>query len=291
MSESTRCGRVFFDPAVLSEVPRGRLRRRVVELSRHTPADGGASLVVARASSLIRGPEDVLPAWCDAETRYLVLLDVPEPAVLRLPSILRLHRPDQRMHVTRDDGTLRRLVISLSREWPWEGILDAYVLLDSLVVVHGDMTVRSFPIDRVPGLKILGPQGALGFEIAVDGSFLHWPAADLHLGPSQLLQAVDPMYMADVEIERYAREKISVALRDMRSEQGLTQSEIDGLSDRHVRRLEKEEIRLTADAAERFAEAFRMSLPGFLSELGRRITGLRDAPDDLRSVRLARRRP
>ncbi len=247
---------------------------RQLSATTHTGPEQG--LVVARASELV-GPDRVrLPDWVDAETRYLVLLDVPEQAVLRLASTLRLHKPDQRLQVCRDPSVLQRLIIALKRPAPWEGILDAYILEDSLVVVLGDMSVREFPIGKLPQVGRLEPAVVSQFVIDSAGSYLYWPDGDVHLGPSQMLQAVDPVYLSEVEIRRYEMENVSQALLDMRNDRRLKQTEIPGLSGRHVRRLEKEGMRLTVEAATKFAKAFGLKLPGFLDELSSRITDLRE---------------
>ena len=233
------------------------------------------SLVVALASELM-GPNRLrLPKWVDTETRYLVVLDVPEQAVLRLASILRLHKPDQRLQMCRDPLVVKRLVIALKRPAPWEGILDAYILEDSLVVVLGDMSARQFPIRKLPRIGCFEPAVLRHFVIDSAGSYLHWPDRDVHMGPSQMLQAVDPMYLADVEIRRYQMENVSRALVDMRHDRRLRQTDVPGLSERHVRRLEKEEVRLTVEAATRFADAFGLTLSELLDELSERITALR----------------
>ena len=83
------------------------------------------------------------------------------------------------------------------------------------------------------------------------------------------------MYLAEVEIRRYEMEKISLALLDMRNDLQLRQTEILGLSERHVRRLEREETRLTVDAASKFASAFGLTLSEFLDKLSERIAVLR----------------
>ncbi|MXW19054.1 MAG: DUF2442 domain-containing protein [Gemmatimonadetes bacterium] len=170
---------------------------------------------------------------------------------------------------------MKRLVIALRRSAPWEGILDAYLLEESLVVVLGDMSVREFPIGRLPRVRRFEPTVVSRFVVDSAGSYLYWPDRDVHMGPSQMLQAVDPMFLSDVEIRRYEMENVSQALLDMRSDRQLKQSDIPGLSERHVRRLEKENVRLTVEAATRFASAFDMTLSEFLDELSRRITGLR----------------
>ena len=277
MSDARPFSHIFFYGTVEDCLPDAEFRSLASQLSATTHTGPEPSLVVARASELI-GPDRLrLPKWVDTETRYLVVLDVPEQAVLRLASTLRLHKPDQRLQVCRDPLVVKRLVIALKRPAPWEGILDAYVLEDSLVVVLGDMSARQFPIRKLPQVGRFEPAVLSHFEIDSAGSYLYWPDRDVHMGPSQLLQAVDPMYLADVEIRRYEIEKISLALLDMRNDLQLKQTEIPGLSERHVRRLEKEEVRLTVEAATKFACAFGLTLSEFLDELSERITALRGA--------------
>ena len=136
------------------------------------------------------------------------------------------------------------------------------------------MRVWKFSVGRLPKVGRFEPAVVRRFEIDSSGSYLHWPDGDVHMGPSQMLQAVDPMHLADVEIRRYEMENVSLALRDMRHDRHLKQTEIPGLSERHVRRLEKEEVRLTVDAANKFADAFELTLSEFRDELSGRITGL-----------------
>lgn len=275
MSDPRPFSHILFFGAVEDCLPDAGFRSLANQLSRSAPTDAEASLVVGLASELMDPDRIKLPDWVDTETRYLVVLDVPEPAVLRLASTLRLHKPDQRLRVSRDPLVVKRLVIAVTRPAPWEGILDAYVLEDSLVVVLGDMSVREFPIRSLPKVGRLEREEFRRFEIDSAGSYLYWPCRDVHLGPSQMLQAVDPMYLAEVEIRRYEMARVSLALLDMRNDRRLKQAEIPGLSERHVRRLEKERARLTVEAATRFAGAFGLTVSEFLDELSERITALR----------------
>ena len=276
MSEARPFSRVVFFGTVEDCLPDAGLRCLARQLSATAHAEPQPTLIVARASELMRPDRVTLPDWVNTETRYLVVLDVPEPAVLRLASTLRLHKPDQRLQVCRDPSVVKRLVIALKRPAPWEGILDAYVLEDTLVVVLGDMSVREFPIDRLPRVRRFAPAVVGRFVIDSAGSYLHWPDRDVHMGPSQMLQAVDPMYLSDVEIRRYEMENVSQVLLDMRNDRQLKQTDIPGLSGRHVRRLEKEAARLTVEAAKKFASAFDVTLSGFLDELSERIAALRE---------------
>ncbi|WP_419949991.1 hypothetical protein [Candidatus Palauibacter sp.] len=280
MSDARPFSHIAFSGTVKDCLPDAGFRSLAGQLSAAAPAGPSPSLVVALASELMGSDPLRLPDWVDTDTRYLVVLDVPEQAVLRLASRLRLHKPDQRLQVCRDPSVVKRLVIALTRPAAWEGILDAYVLEDSLVVVLGDMSVRQFPIERLPKVRRFEPAAVRRFVIDSSGSYLHWPDPDVHMGPSQMLQAVDPMHLADVEIRRYEMENVSQALRDMRRDRGLKQTAIRRLSERHVRRLEREEMRLTVDAATKFAGALDLTLAEFLDELSERITAQRLLIDD-----------
>lgn len=274
MDEIRRFDRIDFHGSVVDYLPKAL--KSEAALLESVVADGtGLSLVVARASEILSTAPWTLPSWVDTATQYLVVLDVPEQTIPRLATILRLHKPDRRLHISRDPEVAKRIVIALSRSVPWEGIVDAHVISDLLCVLLGDMTVREFPKKELPGLRNVSQQVFKHFQIDSAGSFLHWPDLDLHMGPSQLLQAVDPAYLADVEIERYAMENVSQALYDMRVDRSLRQTDIEGLSDRHVRRLENEQTRLSVGAAEIYAGAFGQDFAEFLDELSERVTALR----------------
>lgn len=256
------------------------LKSAIRRLHEQVFEDLDRELCVTTCSELLIPSRGGLPNWIGPDCQFLIFMDLPEPAAMRLPSTLNIRKPESRVHLTRDAAAVKRMAIALLRTEPWEGIVDAYVLGDQLVTVLGDLTIREFPRKQLPKLCDLSPQALASFEIDSSGSYMYWPELDVHLGPSQLLQAVDPMYLADVEIGRYARDKTSLVLLDLREEHSLTQAEIGGLSERQVRRLEKEESRLTVDASRKYAKALNLSLDEFLRVLASRISELRDPTDD-----------
>ncbi|HEV3051803.1 MAG TPA: DUF2442 domain-containing protein [Longimicrobium sp.] len=244
-------------------------------------------VAVLCASELLASGRNNLPAWSSAsETRYLLIADVPEPALVRLPRILGVRRPDYRMYVTRDAGTIHRLIIGLSRRQPVLGIVDAYPLGGEFHVLTADFELRCFPIRKLPILARLGAADLAQFSVDEDGSYLHWPAHDLHIGVSQLLQEVDPAFMADVAMERNEYDNTGVALRAMREERSLKQSEIPGISARQVSRVEAGVSRLRYSAAQKFAAAFGMETGALLDQLGRRASALFNVSHQARPLRL-----
>jgi hypothetical protein len=248
-------------------------------------------VAVVCASELLAGGREGLPQWAGPNTRYLVLNDVPEPTLVRLPRILGVHRPDYRLYVTRDAGTVRRLLIGLSRRQPVLGIVDAYLLNADLHVLTADFEPRCFPVRRISPLAGLDAAERAQFSVDEDGSYLHWPVRGLHIGVSQLLQEVDPAFMTDIAIERNEYDRVGPALRAIREERGLRQSDIPGLSVRQVSRVEKGTSRLRYAAAQKFATALGMETGVFLRELGRRAAALHGGSDMPRPPRLRRGEP
>lgn len=229
-----------------------------------------APVIVAFASELIRDGIASFPKWSTGgSTRYLVVVDIPDQVLPRMYSTLDLRRPDQRVHATRDSGVIRRLLVATARRDPVLGIVDAYAWDETLTLVTGDFEFRSFPLDRVPRIAELPLEEWDQFEINVDGSHLHWPAGDIHLGVSQILQSADPMYLADIAIERNRQDHTGAALRRLREEGGLRQADITGLSERQVRRIEDGISRLRVETAEKFATAFGIDLGILLDRIGR----------------------
>ncbi|HEX2081501.1 MAG TPA: helix-turn-helix domain-containing protein [Longimicrobium sp.] len=236
-----------------------------------------APVGVVCASELVVAGGPGLGGWAAAsDARYLVLIDVPEPALARLPHALGLHRPDYRLYPTYDQGALRRLLVGLARREPVLGVVHAYVLGPDLFVLTADFELRCFPLRKIPSLVGLKADERAAFVIDPDGSYLRWPAHDLHLGVSQLLQEVDPAFMTDLAIQRNERDRVGPALRAWREELGLRQADVPGLGERQVSRIETGVSRLTFDAARKFARAFGMEAGLFLDELARRTSAPRE---------------
>src|SRR5689334_2363976 len=81
----------FVSPKLLAAAALPAALRRVVA----RPSAGAHSVVAGFASELILGPaEDGLAGRRGPSARYLVVIDVPDAALMRLPALLDLRRPD-----------------------------------------------------------------------------------------------------------------------------------------------------------------------------------------------------
>jgi transcriptional regulator with XRE-family HTH domain len=81
-----------------------------------------------------------------------------------------------------------------------------------------------------------------------------------------------------VEVRRYPASAATGALiAELRENRGLRQRDIEGLSERHVRRIEQGIARLTGDSAGKLAGAFGLGLDEFLFHVASSVAADRSA--------------
>jgi hypothetical protein len=118
-------------------------------------------------------------------------------------------------------------------------VADARVVGDRLMVVSCAMERLEVGFADVPALARLPAEERARFEIADDGSYLHWPVPDVHLDLDALRVAVDPKARAVATVERLRHdERFGRAAARVREKAGLRQEDVPGVSARQVRRIE-----------------------------------------------------
>jgi len=109
------------------------------------------------------------------------------------------------------------------------------------------------------------------FEIDEEGRFLYWPQADVHLGWEQFEQIVDPAAAVGAKNRsKEFNERYGAAIRSLREASGLKQSDIGGITERHLRRIERGEQAASKSQLESLAKAHSMSIEKYLKELAKR---------------------
>ena len=147
-------------------------------------------------------------------------------------------------------------------------IVDAYLVGSTLVVRGPYLRVLHVPVVSVPVLRDLPIEALQNFEIDPDGAFLHWPSADIHLGWDQVLQVVDPLesHKARQRSADFNR-RYGAAIRKLRDEAGISQTQVKGITDRHLRRVEQGACRATAKVLRNLATAHGMELNAYMDNL------------------------
>jgi len=239
-------------------------------------------LYVTRLEELTKDFIHVLGRIGQGKRSYLVFVrDLPVEAVPERMACLDVRDPS-RIHIChastdqQERLVVERLVNAIELGASEDAIVDAWWEPQSFVVLSPRFKRLHIPreqlFDAVPSLKRLSPRSLKNFEIHADGAYVHWPQADVHLGWDQLHQMVDAQARLAAINERVEfRQEHGQAIRALRREFGLTQSAIEGLTGRHLRRIEKGEQPLTHKALLALARAHGMVADEYSAALAERM--------------------
>lgn len=256
---------------------RGRRSRFVVQGVDSLPSMPAASLYVATLAELDEGTGHTLRA---KPPEGIIVLDQGTRCEAILACLRRLGpRLIPRVHMkTVDTRGLRDFLLRLGsimgpRRQP-DGILDAWWEADSFAVLSSGLRRLSVPLRKLKRLHALrsATRHALEeFEIDSDGVYVYWPSADVHMTWESFEQLVDTRALLRAKLQgkgwdrRYGR-----AIRALRNERKLRQSDIPGMDQRHVRRLELGHQRATLKALEKLAQAHGLSVEKYMDALAER---------------------
>ncbi len=119
-------------------------------------------------------------------------------------------------------------------------IAKASATKDKLFVLSCSLKAFEVPFDAVKALKAMPLGERDQFVAADDGSYLHWPISDSHLDLDALRYATDPQWRKKVDLERTTHDaRFGAAVVSVRKGCRLGQSDIRGVSEGQVRRIER----------------------------------------------------
>jgi hypothetical protein len=185
-------------------------------------------------------------------------------------------RSEHRLHVVRAEDLeapqiaqlLGRVCFALGRDASRGGIIDAYLVGDLLFVRGPRHRMLHIPLESLPALKGRSRAAVRNFSIDPDGSFIYWPDLDVHLGWNQFLQAVDPAELRKAQGRSAGfNRRYGAAIRKVREKAGILQSQVEGLTDRQLRRIERGESRATTAAISALARAHGLDPNSYMEKL------------------------
>lgn len=260
----------FDVPALRKEL--GAVPKHVRVVSRPPRKIGKDALLLATTEAMTKCYQQLrnllvhdmdLALFGDFERREL-------PAALQDLALLAADRPVA-PYIVPDREALRRLVSA--RAAGAEDKLIASVSVDGDQIVAWSCEPRPYrvPVSAIPALAHM-PAGALAnFRVSDSGSRVHWDEGDVDLSLEAFRVHADPVFK--VKKEREVRNEVrryASAIRSLREDRSLKQSEISGLSEREVRRLESGEHMPQYGSLENLARAHGMSVNDYLAELAKR---------------------
>jgi Protein of unknown function (DUF2442) len=185
-------------------------------------------------------------------------------------------RSENRLHVIKVEdlegpqvsNLLGRVCYALGRDGSRGSIIDAYLAGDSLLVRGPKHRMLHVPTNKLSSLRGQ-PQDVLrNFRIDPDGSFIHWPDLDVHLGWNQFLQAVEPAELRKAQ-QRSAdfNCRYGAAIRKLREQADIPQAKVEGITERQLRRIEQGECRATMNALRDLAKAHGLDVNAYMEKV------------------------
>ena len=153
--------------------------------------------------------------------------------------------------------------------WDWEAqdqlIANATQIGDRLLVVSCALEKIEVAFNDLPSLKVIPEEERGNFILAEEGSYLYWPQSDIHLDLEALRYVVDPAVKMRMDTEKLMHDQqFGKAIARLRKEHHLKQSDIKGLSERQVSRIEQGGT-TRVETLQLFAQAHHMNLNDYLN--------------------------
>lgn len=154
-----------------------------------------------------------------------------------------------------------------------ELIADARVTSDRLFVISCAGETFSLAFEEISFLDRIPEARRSDFVLDEDGSYVFWPACDLHVTLEDIRTSVDPDYRArGLSRTLQANESFGGAVSKLRRAAGLSQASIPGVSERQVRRIEKGETSPSVATLESLAAAHNLTLNEYLDQLANSLS-------------------
>ena len=182
----------------------------------------------------------------------------------------------KKYHKTFECKQDKTVVDRVKQAWEWESeaelIAKAKVSEDKLIVMSCDLNFWQVSFEAMPSLNKLPPVERTKFVIDQDGSYLHWLWNDIHIDLEDIKAAVDrefknQLYLKKIKYNQF----LGKAISQVRKSYNLNQNDIEGLSARHLRRIENEGYQVTIDVLKKLAISHNMNLEDYLTEITRYI--------------------
>ncbi|MEY4582271.1 MAG: hypothetical protein RL701_6974 [Pseudomonadota bacterium] len=173
-------------------------------------------------------------------------------------------------YVTSALSVVRRMILAHKSKAERQLIASASVAGGKLVVWTCEPRRLEVPVESIPSIASLSPASLSRFVISESGSRIHWPNEDVDLTLESVQALADPEVLRQqLAARRVEAARYTGAIRSLREQHDLRQSDIQGLTERQVRRLEEGETMPRASTLEKLALAHGMDVDAYVAALAR----------------------
>jgi hypothetical protein len=169
-------------------------------------------------------------------------------------------------YIAPDRDSVRRMIFARKVGAEKELIASASVEDGQLIVWSCEPKRYEVPVRSIPALARL--RTAERLRVTRSGSRIHWDAGDVDVDLETIRELADPDVLRAHEAKRRLdAARYGRAIRVVRESHGLTQSEIPGLSERQVRRLEDGDVVPHAATLAKLAAAHGLDVEKYMQAL------------------------
>lgn len=152
-----------------------------------------------------------------------------------------------------------------------DSIATATVVQDRLIAISCALEPFEIGFDELPALEKIPGESRGDFEIDEDGVFIHWPRPDVHLDLDDIRLVRDPEKRAKARAHKAAHDAaFGTAVRKLRLSLRIKQTDVPGLSARHIRRIESGYVPGT-EAIDALAAAHGLEPDDYLNEVSEQM--------------------
>lgn len=161
----------------------------------------------------------------------------------------------------------KRVLMAWSLGCPDQLIATAQVIDNALFVMACNHALFRIDFEELPALKRVPIAQRALFCISSEGSYIAWPEADVHLDLDAIRYVKDVAWREKKDRERLIYDsRFGEAVAALRKKCNLKQTDIAGLSERQVRRIEKGE-RTRVRTLEILAQSHGLPLKAYLDSI------------------------
>ena len=161
----------------------------------------------------------------------------------------------------------RRVFMAWSLGCPDRLIANARVFNNELFAIACDHTLFRVRFEEMPALERIPIEQRSSFTISSEGSYIHWLEPDVHIDLDAIRYVEDESWRLKKDRERIIYDvRFGAAVATVRNMYALKQTDIQGLSERQVRRIEKGG-RTKVDTLAILAKSHGLSLKNYLDEI------------------------
>jgi DNA-binding transcriptional regulator YiaG len=179
-------------------------------------------------------------------------------------------RAGREIYIAPNADAVARMVFARQAKAEKDLIASATIEGDTLIVWSCEPRRYAVSVSEISALAKMTPETLSDFELSRTGSRIHWNNGDIDLGLDGIRVLADPDVRRRREAEyRKQASRYAGAIRKLREQRGIKQTEIPGLSERQVRRLEQGKTLPHGETLKKLAATHGMAIEDYMRALAR----------------------